>query len=312
MSNNFAWAILIGCSLGTGMWLLLSLIPNLARPKLASRVAPYVAQFSEGAKSYLPSATPRGTAGAGSLFEPIARGARRVSTTLMGGGSALRLALRRSGTTESLENFRFQQLVWMAVGAATGLAAVLILTGFRLESLPVVVVGALFGAGLGYFLRQQVLFRSARRRIARISEELPVVLEFMTLSLTAGEGILDSLRRASGLGKGELSKEFASVVVEVNSGIGIGEALKRLADSLEFLPLSRLVDQLLGALDRGTPLAEVLRAQAQDAREQSKRELLEIAGRKEVAMMIPLVFGVLPVSIIFAVFPGIFVLQLGF
>ncbi len=312
MSTNFAWAVVIGCSLGTGVWLLLGAVPNFARPKLARRVAPYVAQFSEGAKSYLSTAAPSGIAGAGSLFEPVALAARRLSSNLMGSGSSLKLALRRSGVSATIEEFRFQQLVWMSVGAGAGLVAVLTLTGFRLESLPAVVVGALFGAGLGYFLKQQVLFRIAKKRLARISEELPVVLEFMTLSLTAGEGILDSLRRAAGLGKGELSKEFGSVVVEVNSGVSIGESLKHLVDSLEFLPLSRLVDQLLGALDRGTPLAEVLRAQAQDAREQSKRDLLEVAGRKEVAMMIPLVFGVLPVSIIFAVFPGIFVLQLGF
>ncbi|HMM82072.1 MAG TPA: pilus assembly protein, partial [Terrimesophilobacter sp.] len=42
------------------------------------------------------------------------------------------------------------------------------------------------------------------------------------------------------------------------------------------------------------------------------RELLEVAGKKEVAMMFPLVFLLLPVTILFAVFPGLFVLQLGF
>ena len=67
----------------------------------------------------------------------------------------------------------------------------------------------------------------------------------------------------------------------------------------------------MGALERGTPLVEVLRAQAQDARDDSKRELLEIAGRKELAMMFPLVFMILPITICFAIFPGLVVLQLG-
>jgi tight adherence protein C len=56
----------------------------------------------------------------------------------------------------------------------------------------------------------------------------------------------------------------------------------------------------------------VLQAQAQDAREESKRELLELAGKKEVAMLFPLVFLILPITIAFAIFPGIFVLQVGF
>jgi tight adherence protein C len=72
------------------------------------------------------------------------------------------------------------------------------------------------------------------------------------------------------------------------------------------------VDQLLGALERGTPLASVFRAQAHDSRDEAKRRLLEAAGRKEVAMLVPLVFGVLPVTIAFAIFPGLLVLRLGF
>jgi tight adherence protein C len=57
---------------------------------------------------------------------------------------------------------------------------------------------------------------------------------------------------------------------------------------------------------------EVLRAQAQDSRDDAKRQLLESAGRKEVAMLVPLVFLILPVTVLFAIFPGVMVLQLGF
>ncbi len=39
------------------------------------------------------------------------------------------------------------------------------------------------------------------------------------------------------------------------------------------------------AVERGTPLAEVLRAQAVDVREAGRRQLLESACRKEIAMM---------------------------
>ena len=72
------------------------------------------------------------------------------------------------------------------------------------------------------------------------------------------------------------------------------------------------LEQIVGALERGTPLVEVLRAQAQDSRDVAKRDLLETAGKKEVAMMIPLVFLILPMTIVFAIWPGIFVLQVGF
>ena len=68
---------------------------------------------------------------------------------------------------------------------------------------------------------------------------------------------------------------------------------------------------LLGILTRGAPLAHVLQDQAVDAREDAKRALIEAAGRKEILMLLPLVFLILPLSVLFAVFPGIVMLRLG-
>ena len=58
------------------------------------------------------------------------------------------------------------------------------------------------------------------------------------------------------------------------------------------------------AVERGTPLADVLRAQAVDVREAGAAQLLEAGGRKEIAMIVPVVFLVLPVTVVFALFPG--------
>ena len=52
---------------------------------------------------------------------------------------------------------------------------------------------------------------------------------------------------------------------------------------------ARFIDGRLVAIERGTPLAEVLRAQAADVREAGKRRLLEAGGRKEIAMMVEIV-----------------------
>ena len=69
--------------------------------------------------------------------------------------------------------------------------------------------------------------------------------------------------------------------------------------------LGRFGEGVSVAIERGTPLAEVLRAQAADVREAGKRRLLEAGGRKEIAMMVPVVFLVLPVTVLFALFPGL-------
>ena len=66
---------------------------------------------------------------------------------------------------------------------------------------------------------------------------------------------------------------------------------------------------MLIALDRGTPIVEVLRAQAADARAVHRRRLMEAAGRKDVAMLVPIVFLILPVVVAIALFPGLQALQ---
>jgi tight adherence protein C len=85
-----------------------------------------------------------------------------------------------------------------------------------------------------------------------------------------------------------------------------------MADRVDLAPITRFVDGLVVAVERGTPLADVLRAQAQDVRDLAKRDLMEAAGKKEIGMMVPLVFGVLPLTIVFAVYPGVAAITLGF
>ena len=82
-------------------------------------------------------------------------------------------------------------------------------------------------------------------------------------------------------------------------------ALQGVSARTSLAPLARFVDGVAVAVDRGTPLADVLRAQATDVRELGKRDLIEAGGRKEIGMMMPVVFLVLPVTIVFALYPGI-------
>lgn len=46
-------------------------------------------------------------------------------------------------------------------------------------------------------------------------------------------------------------------------------------------------------------------------REARRRALMETAGRKEIGMMVPVVFLVLPVTVLFAVYPGFAFMRLG-
>lgn len=305
-------AILCGLALGLGLWLLVSLAPRLSRPSLSARVAPYVADVSADARELLDRHTANPLPVFGAMLEPIASGLRRLAGTVLGGNELITIRLRQSGSAITAEEFRSRQLVWGAAGAA--IAIVVSIAFSSIQPVPFAAPVALFlvgGVG-GFILRDYLLQRSARARVQRMTKELPTVLEFLTLSLSAGESILDAIRRIGRISRGELAGELATVPREVSTGLPLADSLDGLSAQLRMPALTRAIEQITGALERGTPLAEVLRAQAQDARESAKRELLEVSGKKEVAMLVPLVFLILPITIAIAIFPGLFVLQLGF
>ena len=84
----------------------------------------------------------------------------------------------------------------------------------------------------------------------------------------------------------------------------------RMAATTGLAVVARFAHGVAVAVERGTPLADVLHAQAADVREAGRRELIETAARKEVFMMVPVVFLVLPVTVLFAFWPGVIGLDL--
>jgi tight adherence protein C len=281
-------AILCGLGVGLGLWLLISMAPRMSGPTLTTRVAPYVIDVSADARELLDRRTSDPLPVFGALLEPVTSRARRAVMALVGGHEVVAVRLRQAGLAMSVDEFRSRQLLWSA-----GAAAIAIVAGLALESIQAIPFAApaalVIVAAIGGFLaRAYLLQRAARARSARMTKELPTVLEFLTLSLSAGEGILDAIRRIATISSGELAAELSTVTTNVSTGLPLAESLERLSGALLLPPLTRAIEQINGALERGTPLAEVLRAQAQDARDNAKRELLELSGKKEVAMLVPL------------------------
>jgi tight adherence protein C len=122
--------------------------------------------------------------------------------------------------------------------------------------------------------------------------------------VTAGEGPTGAIERVCRLTGGELARELGDALARARAGAPLVQALQELADRTRIDSLSRFVDGLIVAIERGTPLADVLRAQAADVREAGKRALLEAGGKKEIGMMVPVVFLILPVTVLFALYPG--------
>jgi len=305
---------LLGVLAGLGVWTVLARVPTRRRPRFNDRIAPYLSD------SALPSRlltadvarpTRSGTGAAATTLCAAAMAAlARWLDSALGGSSSIQRRLDELGTG-CLEQVRIDQVVWAAT--STGLVLGLTLIRDRLGS-PVsamaVAVVSVAAAAVGVLARDRVLTRAVLRRRARLVAEFPTVAELLALSVAAGEGLLGALDRVSRLCGGELGTELARTLVDARVGASLTEALALLADRIPIPVLRRFVDGLVVAVERGSPLAEVLRAQAMDVRDAGRRSLIESAARREVAMMVPVVFLILPVSVVFALFPGFYGLAL--
>jgi tight adherence protein C len=223
----------------------------------------------------------------------------------------VRRRLDRAGSAESVDHFRARQVVWSVAGLATGLGLALMLAATRGAAVVPLVVLVVVAGGCGYVACDQALTMRVRRREERLLAELPTIAELLALAVAAGESPPAALERVASTARGELAGEIRRMVAEVRAGAPVTAALTALADRSGLPPLSRFAEGVVVALDRGTPLAEVLRAQADDVREAGRRSLLEAGGRKEILMMVPVVFLVLPVTVVFAVFPSLATLRIG-
>jgi len=310
VSPAVGWAVLVGIAFGLGTLLVVAGAPSLGPARLADRIAAAVAPVSPGAREHLQRRAEAPGALAALLDGPIADAARFAVAGVLSDRSTIERRLRRSGSTVGVQRYRTTRLVVGILGALLGtvLAIAFVFRGAPVAVMVVVPIAGVLAAASVDVVQE----RRARARAARLVDELPVVLEFLAMSLSAGEGMVDALRRVAAVGRGELAAELGGVVVNVAAGGSIAAELRQLSTALELPPLQRSLEQLIGALERGAPVAEVLRAQAQDAREDERARLLESVGKTEVRMLVPLVLIILPATVVLAIWPGIMVLRLGF
>lgn len=245
------------------------------------------------------------------LLGPLLQDAGRLVDRVLGRSGSVRRRLEQTGRPMSVEQFRIEQAVWGTVGLLTGLAltATSAVRGGHASPVAFLVLTLVFTVA-GALARDRALSAEVARREERMLGEFPTVAELLALSVTAGEGAVGALERVARLSSGELSRELGRALAEARAGASLVGALEAMAARTSLGPLSRFVDGMAIAVERGTPLADVLRAQAVDVREQGRRALLDAAGRKEIAMLVPVVFLVLPVTIVFALFPGFYNLSL--
>src|SRR5690625_1462555 len=223
----------------------------------------------------------------------------------------LRVRLEHAGSPLSLTEFRSQQVLWSIGGLVIGLLlAVPLAVSGRVPLLLALFVATVFPVSAA-LLRDWMLSQAITRRAAALATELPTIAELLALAVGAGEAPLAALERVTRRTEGELNRELRRTVSDVHAGTSMEAALRALAQRSHVSAVTRFADAISVAIDRGTPLAQVLHDQARDAREESRRQLMELSGRKEIAMLVPVVLFILPITVVFAIYPGLTALRGG-
>jgi tight adherence protein C len=290
--NGSIVGALLGMSAMTGLLMIIGRWRTTAAPDLAERVALHRGTRSPRSReigpvgTYLALLVPR-------LLRTSDRGSTRLS---------------QAGRSGGLPRMRVDQLTWGGLGLVTGavVAVWAILGGATVLALVLLPV---LGAVVGLLLLDRHISSQVKRRRARIEEQLPDVAELLAFAVAAGESIVPALHRVSDMASGDLADELRVVVAEASTGIPVQDALRSASDRMGVPAVERFVDGLLISLERGTPLVGVVRAQAADARAAQQQNLMEQAGKKDVVMLIPVVFLILPTIVVIALFPGLRGLQ---
>jgi tight adherence protein C len=164
---------------------------------------------------------------------------------------------------------------------------------------------ALGFCGFGYIVPGMVLARLAKRRQRLIQNGLPDALDLLVVSVEAGLGLDQAIQRVGeelAFAHPDLADELRLINLELRAGKGRSEALRNLADRTGVEDVSSLVAMLVQTDKFGTSVAQSLRVHSETLRTKRRQRAEEAAAKTGVKMVFPLVF---------CIFPAIWVVTIG-
>ena len=236
-----------------------------------------------------------------SNYGPNADLKARIASSKDRGTTSNRLAEIGKDQPSDFEAFRTRQI---AISTITGLAAfILVLLSGRLPFVALILSSLVTTICFVWIDRD--LSKKVKEQRRLIDSEFPAIIEMYSLALSAGETPLVAMERIATSASGSLAKEFARVVAQVKEGKAFHLALDEMGRGVESILIRRFVDSLIIATLRGTPLIEVLQRHAEEARQAQRNRVMGAAAKAEISMMVPVVFLILPISILFALWPSL-------
>lgn len=151
-------------------------------------------------------------------------------------------------------------------------------------------------------------FRPKRPR--QVSLDASDLASVLGLGLHNGESPLGVLDWVSQRLKGQLGRRLRQAVLAIRTGSSLSVELSALAKESKYAEYAETLDRLARAAQLGTDVSSQVQVLAETANSAHRVQLLAKQSRTELRMLLPLVFLILPTTILFAVYPSLQMLQL--
>lgn len=207
--------------------------------------------------------------------------------------------LTQAGLTYALTPTQFfgGQVVCAVLGGLIGL-----ILGGALDFSP---VASILLIGLFGFMYPSLWLSDAiKKRNTRILKALPFFLDLLTLSVESGLNLSGGIQQAVDKCKpGPLIEEMNRVLRDVRAGRSRVEALRELAERVDFGPINSFVSALVQGELMGSSLGPILRAQSDQRRTERFLRAEKLAMEAPVKMLGPLIMFIFPCTFIVIGFP---------
>ena len=164
---------------------------------------------------------------------------------------------------------------------------------------------ALAVCAVGYVLPSMALARMAKARQHRMRLSLPDALDLLVVSVEAGLGLDQALQRVSeelAFAHPDLCDELRLINLELRAGTARSDALHNLAKRTMLDDLQSLVTMLVQTDKFGTSVSQSLRVHSESLRTKRRQRAEEAAAKTGAKIVFPLVI---------CIFPAIWVVTLG-
>jgi len=188
-------------------------------------------------------------------------------------------------------------LVWGVVGGVGMWLTTMLLLGS--VGIVAAIIYVIFGFGIGFFASYLWLRERALRRLRAISKRLPYTLDLIAMAMDAGATFYEACHSViQDEPEDPLNQELGMLVREIDFGRSRQDALTHLGQRIHVDGLDGIISAVLQAEHLGTPLADVLKLQANLLRMRRSMRAERRAGEASVKMLVPMMLILLAVVVV--------------